>query len=80
MDKTIETDEYRQYLRQLTAVQTETIRRLLEADATPPLELAAMLEDMANVYLDISDNIRALALGWPLTELRCPPVEADDQS
>jgi hypothetical protein len=60
--------DYRQHLQQVTAIQTETIRRLIANDATPPLEMAAVLEDMANLYLDISDEIRNYALGRPGAE------------
>jgi hypothetical protein len=54
--------DYRQYLRDITAIQTETVRRLVETDATPPMEVAAVLEDIANKFLDISDDIRDFAL------------------
>lgn len=55
--------EYRQYLRDITAIQAETVRRLVEGDATPPMEMAAVLEDIANKFLDMSDDIRDFALG-----------------
>jgi hypothetical protein len=55
--------DYRQYLREATTIQSETIRRLVDNEATPPLEVAAVLEDIANLYLDISDDIRDMALG-----------------
>lgn len=57
--------DYRKHLREVTAIQAETIRRLVEDDATPPLEVAAVLEDVANMFLDVSDDIRELALGQP---------------
>lgn len=52
---------YRQHLRDITAIQTETIRRLVDSD-TPPLDMAAVLEDIANKFLDMSDEIRDFAL------------------
>lgn len=55
--------DYRLHLQQVMAIQTETLRRLISDDSTPPLEMAAVLEDMANAYLDISDEIRDFALG-----------------
>ena len=50
--------EYHDHLKQVTAIHHETIRRLVNNDNTPPLELAAMFEDVANLYLDISEKIR----------------------
>lgn len=55
--------DYRQYLREITVIQTETIRRLIADDSAPPLEMAAVLEDIANLFMDISDDIREYALG-----------------
>jgi hypothetical protein len=60
--------EYREHLQQVMAIQTETIRRLIADASTPPLEMAAVLEDMANAYLDLSDEIRDFALGRPAAE------------
>jgi hypothetical protein len=57
--------DYRQYLRDITAIQAETVRRLVESDATPPMEMAAVLEDIANKFMDISDEIRDFALARP---------------
>lgn len=56
--------DYRSHLRDITAIQTETVRRLVNSD-TPPLEMAAVLEDIANKFLDISDEIRDFALSLP---------------
>lgn len=56
-------DDYRQYLRETTAIQAEAVRRLIDNDGTPPLEMAAVIEDIANVLLDVSDDIRDFALG-----------------
>lgn len=55
-------DEYRQYLRDITAIQMETVRRLFETEGLPPIEIAAVLEDIANKFLDVSDDIREMAL------------------
>jgi hypothetical protein len=57
--------DYRSYLRDITAIQAETVRRLVESDATPPMEMAAVLEDIANKFLDMSDEIRDFALTLP---------------
>jgi hypothetical protein len=56
--------DYRHHLRDITAIQTETVRRLVDSD-TPPLEMAAVLEDIANKFLDMSDEIRDFALSLP---------------
>lgn len=58
-------EDYKQYLRDITAIQTETVRRLMENDAASPMEMAAVLEDIANKFLDMSDDIRDYALGRP---------------
>jgi len=50
--------EYQEYLKQVTLIHQETIRRLINYDHTPPLELAEMFEGIANQYLDISEQIR----------------------
>lgn len=57
--------DYRQYLHQVMAIQSETVRRLSESEAMPPIEVAAVLEDVANTFLDLSDEIRDYALGRP---------------
>jgi hypothetical protein len=53
--------EYRLYLKDITAIQAETVRRLIENDDLPPIEMAAVLEDIANKFLDMSDDIREFA-------------------
>jgi len=50
--------EYQEYLKQVTLIHQETIRRLINYDHTPPLDLAEMFEGIANQYLDISEQIR----------------------
>jgi hypothetical protein len=57
--------DYRRYLRDITSIQAETVRRLVENDSTPPMEMAAVLEDIANKFLDMSDEIRDFALAIP---------------
>ncbi len=72
--------DFRAYLQRVTAIQNETIRRLVKDDATPPLEVAAVLEDIANLFLDLSDEIREFALGRQgalPTGVTEPPGEAD---
>ena len=54
--------EYRRYLKDITAIQAESVRRLVETDNLPPIEMAAVLEDIANKFLDMSDEIRGFAL------------------
>lgn len=54
--------DYRRYLQNITTIQTEIVRRLTETNGLPPLEIAAALEDVANQYLNLSDEIRGYAL------------------
>ena len=54
--------DYRQYLRDITSIQAETVRRLVENESIPPMEMAAVLEDIANKFMDMSDEIRDFAL------------------
>jgi hypothetical protein len=54
--------EYRLYLKDITAIQAESVRRLIETEGLPPIEMAAVLEDIANKFLDMSDDIRGFAL------------------
>lgn len=49
---------YDVFLTQISAIHEEVVRRLSMHDRTPPLEVAAMFEDMANIYLDLCDDIR----------------------
>lgn len=56
-------EDYRRYIVQVMSIQAEAVRRLAESDETPPIEMAAVLEDVANTFLDISDEIRDYALG-----------------
>ncbi len=51
--------EYYAYLRRVAAIHHEAVRRLVDHGDTNPLELAELFEDTANLYLDISENIRA---------------------
>jgi hypothetical protein len=55
--------DYRQYLRRVMAIHNEAIRRLAKNENLPAIELAAMFEDIANQYLDISDEIRWSEVG-----------------
>ena len=47
----------RDYLKRVTLVHNEIVQRLVNNGDTPSLELAAMFENAANLYLDISDEI-----------------------
>ncbi len=60
--------EYREYLTKVMTIQSEAVRRLAEDDDLPPMELAAMLEDLANSFLDLSDELRDFALGRSRTQ------------
>ncbi len=68
--------DYRRYLREVTAIQSETLRRLVGDDSTPPLEVAAVLEDIANLFLNVSDEIRDFALGRPESGRSSPSASA----
>jgi hypothetical protein len=74
------TTDYREHLQQVMAIQSETVRRLIADDSTPPLEMAAVLEDMANAYLDLSDEIRDVALGRLESEPRFPIESLEEVS
>lgn len=58
-------EDYRKYLREATSIQSETIRRLVSDESAPPLQVAAALEDIANHFLDLSDDIREFARELP---------------
>jgi len=60
-DKTMQ--NYCLYLQQVMEIQSEAVRRLANCEGTPAIEVAAMLEDIANTFLNISDAIRDVALG-----------------
>ena len=45
------------YLKRVTLVHNEMVQHLVNNGDTPSLELAAMFENAANLYLDISDEI-----------------------
>lgn len=66
--------DYRRYLRDITAIQAETVRRLVESDTTPPMEMAAVLEDIANKFMDMSDEIRDFASIRPEADSRPTPL------
>ena len=51
------------YLQQAMEIQSEAVRRLADCDGTQAIEVAAMLEDIANTFLNMSDAIRDVALG-----------------
>lgn len=51
------------YLQQAMEIQAEAVRRLADCDGTQAIEVAAMLEDIANTFLNMSDAIRDVALG-----------------
>lgn len=46
------------YIKQITEIHGETIRRLLDQQAVNLPELAELFEDIGNVYLDLSEEIR----------------------
>lgn len=50
---------YFDYVKRVTTIQNEAVRRLVNCEDTDPLELAELFEDIANRYLDISEKIRA---------------------
>ena len=50
---------YYAYVKRVTAIHHEAVRRLIASGDTDPQELAALFEDTANLYLDISEGLRA---------------------
>ena len=61
--------DYYAYAKRVTAIHHEAMRRLLGRDDTHPLELAEMFENAANLYLDISEGIRARAISEEIRSL-----------
>ena len=49
---------YDDYMERVMAIHHETVRRLVDRDGTNLPEIAEMFEDIANLYLDISEEIR----------------------
>ncbi len=49
---------YYDYVKRVTAINTEAVRRLVDCEDTNSLDLAELFEGIANLYLDISDDIR----------------------
>jgi hypothetical protein len=50
---------YCDYIKRVTAIHHETVRRLVDRDDTSLPELAELFEDVANFYLNISEEIHA---------------------
>ena len=53
-----EMKSYCEYMKRVTAIHKETVKRLLDCEQTDLLEIAALFEDTANLYMDISEEIR----------------------
>lgn len=51
--------DYRDYVKDVTAIHKEAVQRLVDCDDTNLLELAEMFEGIANLYLDISEEMRS---------------------
>ena len=51
--------DYCNYVKRVTAIHKEAVQRLVDCDDTKLLELAELFEGAANLYLDISEDIRA---------------------
>lgn len=58
-------DGYRAYVQRVMVIQSEAVRRLVENETLPLQEMADFLEDVANNYLNLSDELRDLARGRP---------------
>ncbi len=50
---------YCEYMKRVTAIHKETVKRLLDCEQTDLLEIAELFEDTSNLYMDISEEIRA---------------------
>ena len=50
------------HLRTRTLIHAEMVRRVIAEADEAPIELAEVLEDIANTYLDVAEEISALAL------------------
>lgn len=60
-----EMKSYCEYMKRVTSIHKETVKRLLDCEQTDLLEIAELFEDTANLYMDISEEIRTkvMALG-----------------
>lgn len=56
--------ELGEYIHARTEIHAEMVRRLIASSDEAPLALGEILEDVANTYLDIADEISALARTW----------------
>jgi hypothetical protein len=52
-------EEYYEYVKRVTAIHNETVRRLVNSSDTNPVQLMELFEDVANVYLNISEENRS---------------------
>ena len=50
---------YCDYMKRVTAIHKSTVQRLLDSEETDLLEIAELFEDTANLYQDISEEVRA---------------------
>lgn len=51
--------DYCNYVKRVTAIHKEAVQRLVDCDDTNLAELAELFESIANLYLDISEEISA---------------------
>ncbi len=60
-----EMKSYCEYMKRVTSIHKETVKRLLDCEQTDLLEIAELFEDTANLYMNISEEIRTkvMALG-----------------
>jgi len=54
-----------EYLCSLNEIHKLAVARLLEGENGMPMELAELCEDIGNLYLNLSDRLRALTLPAP---------------
>ena len=59
-----------EYLRTLNEIHDLAMSRLIGGDILSPMELAELCEDVGNLYLNLSDRIRAMTLKSLPTGLR----------
>jgi phosphate uptake regulator len=66
---------YSDYVKRVTAIHHETVRRLIDHDGTNLREIAELFEDVANLYLNISEEIHAHLISEEVERL-CPGLQS----
>jgi len=68
---------YGEYVKRVTAIHHETVRRLVDHDEANLRELAELFEDVANLYLNISEEIHVHFISDEVRERLFPVLKSD---